>query len=78
MASPAFKKRDTVTYGPVGCAVRGYVDIVHRDGSVTVKAMFHVDANGKDLPGYLGFRYRVWPGDPQVGLKRRDTAQVSA
>jgi hypothetical protein len=63
-----YKKNDKVTYNTGSAKVRGFVTTVHKDGSLTVKAMFYVGDDGKDIPGYLGFNYRVWPNDLQVGL----------
>lgn len=56
------RKSDAVTYPVRGSAIRARVTRVHRDGTVTVEAQFYLDANGKEVPGYLGFKYRV-PAD---------------
>ncbi len=36
---------------------------MHRDHSVTVTALFYVSSDGEDVPGYLGFKYRMWADD---------------
>jgi hypothetical protein len=42
---------------------RARVVRIHRDGTVTVKALFQVGPDGKDIPGYLGFEYRISQDD---------------
>lgn len=37
----------------------------HRDGSVSVRAMFPLDPAGADVPSYLGYQYRVDPDSLQ-------------
>lgn len=58
-----YRKHDTVFYQPGqrkgGTTVRARVATVHRDGSYTITALFYVRADGSDVPGYLGFNYRV-------------------
>lgn len=56
------KKGDSVLYSTGNSDVRARVETMHRDGSVTVKALFYV-SDGKDVPGYLGFKYRMDAGD---------------
>lgn len=63
-----FKKGDQLTYNTGSADIRARVETAHRDGSVTVTALFYQD-KGKDVPGYLGFKYRLWPNDLQVGAK---------
>lgn len=54
-------KGETVFYSNDNVTVRARVKTMHRDGSVTVEALFfHCD--GKDVPGYLGYCYRVDAG----------------
>lgn len=66
-----FKKHDAVLYSTGSGTVRGVVATVHQDGSLTVKAMFYLNDKAKDIPSYLGFKYRVWPADQQIGLRHR-------
>lgn len=58
----SYAKRQTVFYSPWGRAVtiRARIETVHRDGTLTVRALFH-HAEGADVPGYLGFKYRLGP-----------------
>lgn len=58
-----FKRHDTVCYGTGDSKVRAMVTRVHRDGSVTVQARFFVRPDGTDLPGFLGYKYRMDAGD---------------
>lgn len=62
------KKGEALIYSTGSSEVRARVETAHRDGSITVRAMFYQN-NGKDVPGYLGFKYRLWPNDPQMGVK---------
>jgi hypothetical protein len=48
------KKGETVFYTNGAGTFRAVVQSVHRDGSVTVKVMFPVSADGKDIPAYQG------------------------
>lgn len=58
----SYAKRQTVFYTPWGesVAIRARVETVHRDGTLTVLALFH-HAEGSDVPVYLGFKYRLGP-----------------
>lgn len=42
--------------------VNAIVRRAHRDGTATVEAQFFV-RDGKEQPGYLGYRYRLYAGD---------------
>lgn len=53
-----FSKGQSVT-DSVKAAYRYRVETCHRDGTYTVQALFAVDAQGKDVPGFLGYPYRV-------------------
>lgn len=64
-----YRKRNHVVYSTGSSDVRANVVTVHKDGSLTVKAHFYIDKEGNDIPGYLGFKYRLWPNDPQVNLR---------
>lgn len=55
-------KGDTVFYTTGGATVRARVETVHRDGTATVQALFYF-REGKDAPGYLGFKYRMDAND---------------
>lgn len=58
------KRGDHITYSPGQTGkvrVRGIVRRIHRDGTVTVEARFFLDPDGKDVPGYLGYTYRMDP-----------------
>ena len=60
----SLKRGDHITYSPGQTGkvrVRGMVRRLHRDGSVTVEARFFLDPDGKDVPGYLGYEYRMDP-----------------
>lgn len=63
------RKGDNVLYNTGSSDVRARIERMHRDGSVTVRALFYQNANGEDVPGYLGFKYRMWPDDPQIGFR---------
>jgi ribosomal protein L35AE/L33A len=54
------KKGDEVFYTTqTGAVIRARVERVHRDGSITVRALFE-QRDGKDVvPGHLGYRYRM-------------------
>nr|DAH84814.1 MAG TPA: hypothetical protein [Caudoviricetes sp.] len=67
------KKGDTVFYETKAAAVRARVTTVHRDGSVSVRALFF-QRDGKDIPGYLGFICRLWPNDPQIVFRTKAEA----
>lgn len=56
------QKGDTVFYSTGSADVRAKVVTLHRDGSVTVLAQFYV-RGGRDVPGYLGFKYRLDAAD---------------
>jgi hypothetical protein len=56
------KKGDTVFYSTGSAVIRARVRTRHRDGSVTVTALFYL-SDGEDVPGYLGFRYRIYAED---------------
>lgn len=58
MTATTPKKGDTVFYKTGADTVRASVKTVHRDGSVTVMALFY-HRDGKGVPGYLGFTYRM-------------------
>ena len=54
------KPRDHVTYtNRWGARVRCYVKRVHKDRTATVEAMFSLNEDGGDVPGYLGFKVRL-------------------
>lgn len=53
------KKGDSVTYDANGGLVRARVLCAHRDGTCSIEAMFFLDANGLDRPGYLGDKFRT-------------------
>lgn len=57
-----YKKGDTVFYKTGADTVRASVKTVHRDGSVTITALFY-QRDGKDAPGCLGFTYRMDAAD---------------
>lgn len=57
------QKGDTVFYSTGSADVRARVERLHRDDSVTVTALFYVGSDGEDVPGYLGFKYRMWADD---------------
>lgn len=42
-----------------GHRIRARIRTCHKDGSFTIEAMFALDDNGKDIPGYLGYKYRI-------------------
>ncbi|GAA5544238.1 MULTISPECIES: hypothetical protein [Hyphomicrobiales] len=67
----AMQKGSGVLYNTGSADVRARIETMHRDGSVTVRALFY-HRDGKDVPGYLGFKYRLWPDDPQIGLRPLD------
>lgn len=50
------KTKDNVTTAER--TVRYRVERTHRDGTVTVRAIFALDKDGNDRPGYLGDLYR--------------------
>lgn len=52
----AFRKGDSVANIERDVCYR--VQTAHRDGSVTVKALFHLNPDGTDKSGYLGYVYR--------------------
>jgi hypothetical protein len=58
------KKGDIVCY-PIWFApqrrIRARVLTAHRDGMVTVRALFEIKPDGSDWGGYLGYKYRVAP-----------------
>lgn len=56
-----FQKNQSVYNVSGNCRYR--VKTAHRNGAVTVEALFHVTTDGADLPGYLGFLYRNQPVD---------------
>lgn len=58
----SYAKRQKVFFTPWGqsLTIRASVETVHRDGTLTVRALFH-HADGADVPGYLGFTYRLGP-----------------
>jgi len=57
-------KGDTVFYrSAAGVIVRASIATMHRDGSVSVAAQFYVDDAHADLPGYLGFKFRLASDD---------------
>ena len=79
------KRLDTVFYGVGAATVRARVETLHRDGTVTVGAQFFVDAEGKDVPGYLGYRFsRVERSDlrpsyhPDVVSRRSEPAKATS
>lgn len=53
------KNGETVFYSTGRAMVRARVETVHRDATVSVKALFYVDDKGNDVPGYLGFKVRL-------------------
>lgn len=53
-----FKRNQTVAYR--NGQIEARVERVHRDGTYTIKACFHLEA-GKRVGGWLGYRYRVSP-----------------
>lgn len=55
-------KGDAVTYKVPSGTIRAIVDTMHKDGSVTVRAMFFTEG-GKDAPGHLGFKVRLEKSD---------------
>lgn len=57
------KKNDTLYYLTGKNRVRSRVKTAHRDGSVTVHAMFFLDIKGADSGPYLGFNFRI---DPRI------------
>lgn len=59
MQTETFTKGQSVTGQGLYARTRYVVLQRHRDGTVTVKAMFFLDEEGKDRPGYLGYKYRV-------------------
>lgn len=54
-----FSKGQAVTATRDYASVRYRVERVHRDGTYTVRAIFALDEQGRDLPCYLGYKYRV-------------------
>lgn len=62
------RKGDTVFYNTGSADVRARIERRHRDDSVTVTAMFYVGSDGKDVPGYLGFKYRMSADDVRSTL----------
>lgn len=59
MQTAQFTKGQSVTGKGRYAGTRYRVETCHRDGSFTVRAMFPIDAEGRDQPGFLGFRYQV-------------------
>jgi hypothetical protein len=59
--APQFKRNDFVTYTVRKQVISARIDRAHRDGTLTLTALFFRDDAGNDLPGYLGYRYRVSP-----------------
>jgi hypothetical protein len=55
------KRGEAVFYRARGGVVRATVKTLHKDGSVSVRAHFFVDEDGKDMLGHLGVTYRVDP-----------------
>lgn len=53
-----FRKGDCVFYSAGSDTVRARVECRHRDGSLTIGALFFVDEHGADRPPYLGYKYR--------------------
>lgn len=53
------RKGDGVFYSTGSAVVRARVERMHRDGDMTVKALFYQDREGRDTPGYLGFNCRL-------------------
>lgn len=53
-----FKKGQTVFYNTRGACYRARVERVHRDGTVSILALFQRGIE-RDLGGYLGFKYRM-------------------
>lgn len=58
MPATKFTKGQSVVRSE-GADTRYQVLTVHRDGSYTVRAMFHLNEDGTDSSGFLGFKYRV-------------------
>jgi hypothetical protein len=54
---------ETVFYKVREAPIRARVKSLHRDGMVTVTALFAVDSAGQDIPGYLGYNYRIDPAE---------------
>jgi len=59
--APQFKRNDPVTYTVHKQVISARVDQLHRDGTLTLIALFVRDDHGNDLPGYLGYSHRVSP-----------------
>lgn len=62
MASKAKKlsRGDLVTYrAHSGSAVEAIVRTLHRNGDCTVESRFFLNADGEQIPGYLGYDCRV-------------------
>lgn len=58
MTTATLTKGQTVFYSTGSAIVRATVKTLHRDGSITVTALFY-QRDGKDVPGYLGFPIRM-------------------
>lgn len=56
------KKGDIVFYVNRTAKLLAIVRTLHRDGSPTVEAQFAIGNDGQDLPGYLGYKYRLSGG----------------
>lgn len=52
------KKGSTVFYSSGDDTYRARVETMHADGTVTITSLFR-QKDGKDAPGYIGFKYRV-------------------
>lgn len=52
-------KGQFVTYKVRTNTIKALVQRCHKDGSYTVQAYFYVGKDGTDLPGFIGYRYRV-------------------
>lgn len=61
-----FTRKQIVTYvarNGRGMTVQAHIHRCHRDGSYTVEARHFLDAAGKIVPCYLGYRYRLHASD---------------
>ena len=56
-----FERGSFVTYETSSGKGRAIVRRVHRDGDYTVEARHYLDASGRELGAYLGFKFRVDP-----------------
>jgi hypothetical protein len=57
------KRGKRVRYSTGTSDVHARIEVVHRCGDVTVEPTFYLDANGREVPGFIGGRVRLCAGD---------------